>query len=137
MDPEFARQNPGRVIDDREANSDLVSRTVFPEIKEDIGSAEGHVQQSREVVDGPRVPEVAELQGRLVGDADECVPLLLAPPGEGGPHHAEGDRTFSHRRPSHRTLSHRHLHIRLVSHKDIFTLRQFHTRTLSHTDSFT
>ena len=48
-----------------------------------------------------------------------------------------GDRTFSHRRPSHRTLSHRHLHIRTVSHKDIFTHRQFHTRTVSHRDSFT
>ena len=41
------------------------------------------------MVDGPRVPEVAELQGGLVGDADERVPLLLAPPGEGGSHHAE------------------------------------------------
>ena len=41
------------------------------------------------MVDRPPVSEVAELQGGLVGDADECVPLLLAPPGEGGPHHAE------------------------------------------------
>ena len=41
------------------------------------------------MVDRPRVPEVAELQGGLVGDADERVPLLLAPPGEGGSHHAE------------------------------------------------
>ena len=64
-------------------NSDLVSRAVFPEIKEDIGSPEGHVQQSCEMVDGPPIPEVAELQGGLVGDADECVPLLLAPPREG------------------------------------------------------
>ena len=72
-----------------ETNSDLVSGAVFPEIKEDIGSPEGHVQQSCEVVDGPRVPEVTELQGGLIGDADERVPLLLAPPGEGGPHHAE------------------------------------------------
>ena len=37
------------------------------------------------------------------------------------PHVPHGDRTFSHRWPSHRTLSHRHLHIWLVSHKDIFT----------------
>ena len=43
-------------------NSDLVSGAVFPEIKEDIGSPEGHVQQSCEVVDGPRVPEVTELR---------------------------------------------------------------------------
>ena len=41
------------------------------------------------MVDRQRVPEVAELQGRLVGDANEPVPLLLAPPGEGGSHHAE------------------------------------------------
>ena len=41
------------------------------------------------MVDRTRVPEVAELQGGLVGDADERVPLLLAPPGEGGSHHAE------------------------------------------------
>ena len=72
-----------------EANPDLLPRTVFPEIEKDIGSPEGHVQQDSEVVDGPPVPEVAELQGGLVGDADECVPLLLAPPREGGPHHAE------------------------------------------------
>ena len=39
--------------------------------------------------EGPRVPEVAELQGGLVGDADECVPLLTAPPREGGSHHGE------------------------------------------------
>ena len=37
------------------------------------------------MVDRPRVPEVAKLQG----DADERVPLLLAPPGEGGSYHAE------------------------------------------------
>ena len=37
----------------------------------------------------PRVPEVAELQGGLIGDADEGVPLLLAPPREGGSHLAE------------------------------------------------
>ena len=41
------------------------------------------------MVDRPLVPEVAELQGRLIGDANDCVPLLLAPPGEGGSHHAE------------------------------------------------
>ena len=41
------------------------------------------------MVDRPRIPEVAELQGGLVGDADERVPLLLAPPGEGGSYHAE------------------------------------------------
>ena len=41
------------------------------------------------MVDRPRVPEVAELQGGLVGDADEREPLLLAPPREGGSHHAE------------------------------------------------
>ena len=35
------------------------------------------------------IKEVAGLQGGLVGDADECVPLLLAPPGEGGSQHAE------------------------------------------------
>ena len=40
-------------------------------------------------VDRQCFPEAPELQGGLVGDADECVPLLLAPPGEGGPHHAE------------------------------------------------
>ena len=38
---------------------------------------------------GPRVSEVAKLQGGLVGDAGECVPLLLALPREGGSHHAE------------------------------------------------
>ena len=37
----------------------------------------------------PSIPEVAEFQGGLVGDADERVPLLLMPPGEGGSHHAE------------------------------------------------
>ena len=41
------------------------------------------------MVDRTRVPEVAELQGRLVGDADERVPLLLAPSGKSGSHHAE------------------------------------------------
>ena len=30
------------------------------------------------MVDRPRIPEVAELQGGLLGDADERVPLLLA-----------------------------------------------------------
>ena len=37
----------------------------------------------------PHIPEVAELQGGLAGDPDERVPPLLAPPGEGGSHHAE------------------------------------------------
>ena len=35
------------------------------------------------------IPEVAELQGRLVRDADEQVSLLLAPPRESGLHHVE------------------------------------------------
>ena len=41
------------------------------------------------MVDRPLVPEFAELQDGLVGDADERVPLLLAPPREGGSHHVE------------------------------------------------
>ena len=41
------------------------------------------------MVDRPRTPEVTELQGGLVGDTDERVPLLLAPPREGGSHHTE------------------------------------------------
>ena len=40
------------------------------------------------IIDGPRGPEVSELQGGLVGDADERVPVLLAPPRAGGPHYA-------------------------------------------------
>ena len=35
------------------------------------------------------IPEVAELQGRLVHDADEHVSLLLALPRESGLHHVE------------------------------------------------
>ena len=57
-------------------NQNLVPRAVFQEIKEDTSSPEGHFQQSCEVVDGPRVPEVAE----LVGDANERVPQLLCSP---------------------------------------------------------
>ena len=41
------------------------------------------------MVDGPCVPEVAELPGGLIGDAAEHVPLLLAPPREGGSPPAE------------------------------------------------
>ena len=36
------------------------------------------------VDDRPRVPEVAELQNGLVGDAEELVQLLLMPPRESG-----------------------------------------------------